>query len=920
MPQDLTDTAAAPAAAWTNGVRAGGRGDWAAAVLWLERAVRLAPRDPRVALDLANARVALGGAAQLGLAGAAFEGLVERYDLAAGWLGLLTVRRLAGDHAGAAAALRGLLGRHCVPEDPGFRDVAALVAADGGFDGWSGVAVSGEVVVVGGGALGPPFDQAALARVEGVVTIVDGVLAGWASRPAAPDHPPELTLCDAAGARLEIVFGHVLPPDEAAPFTRRHSFAVPASRLAGLAPPFRLAGPDGKDIYGSPADPRAEAACKPVAATYRGPRVKTLPARARLAVVMPVYRDFGLTRAALDSVLAAAPEDALVVVVDDASPEPDLSAWLAGLAEAGRIELVVQARNRGFPAAVNAGIAAAPDCDILLVNADILLPPGAIEALADAAYGAPDVGTVTPLSNEASIVSVPGPAGRNPMPDLPAAAVLQNLAAQANGARGTEIPVGVGFCLFIRHDCLAAVGGFRPEIFAQGYGEEVDFCLRARHAGYRHVAALGAYVAHQGGASFRAAGRALNARNAAIINRLYPGYDGLVARHIAADPLRPARRRLDAARFSAGRGENGAVLLISHDHGGGIARIIAGEMQAIRAAGRRPLLLTPAIPEKPKDTPFPWETELTDGKPGDYPNLRFRFPAQMAELLDLLRGENVHRVVFHHALGHHPAVRGIAAALGAPQDFVIHDFASFCPRITLLTRFSRTDKPRYCGEPNLAGCEACYAANGSETFEAITPTALVARSAAEFSRAKNITAPSADAARRITRHFPKIKPVVTPWEDDAAPAALAPPRQGGRRIVVVGGIGPSKGFDILMECARDAVRRRLNLEFFVAGVSADDAELLETKRIFVTGPYKEGEAVALIKSLGGDLAFLPSIWPETWCFALSEAWRAGLYTLAFDLGAPADRIRATGRGAVLPLGLPVPRVNDALLSWMPAKA
>jgi glycosyltransferase involved in cell wall biosynthesis len=135
---------------------------------------------------------------------------------------------------------------------------------------------------------------------------------------------------------------------------------------------------------------------------------------------------------------------------------------------------------------------------------------------------------------------------------------------------------------------------------------------------------------------------------------------------------------------------------------------------------------------------------------------------------------------------------------------------------------------------------------------------------------------------------------------------------------VIGGIGPAKGYDVLLECARDAARRRLDLTFVVAGTSAADAALLETGRIFITGAYKEGEATKLIWSLGADLAFLPSIWPETWCFALSEAWRAGLYTIVFDLGAQAARIVATGRGAVLPLGLPVPRINDALLAWRPA--
>ena len=93
--------------------------------------------------------------------------------------------------------------------------------------------------------------------------------------------------------------------------------------------------------------------------------------------------------------------------------------------------------------------------------------------------------------------------------------------------------------------------------------------------------------------------------------------------------------------------------------------------------------------------------------------------------------------------------------------------------------------------------------------------------------------------------------------------------------------------------------------------------MLETGRVFISGAYREGEATHLIAGFKPDLAFLPSIWPETWCFALSEAWRAGLYAVAFDLGAQAARIKATGRGTTLPLGLPVPRINDHLLTWTP---
>ena len=78
--------------------------------------------------------------------------------------------------------------------------------------------------------------------------------------------------------------------------------------------------------------------------------------------------------------------------------------------------------------------------------------------------------------------------------------------------------------------------------------------------------------------------------------------------------------------------------------------------------------------------------------------------------------------------------------------------------------------------------------------------------------------------------------------------------------------------------------------------------------------YAPDEAVSLIRAQNATLALLPSIWPETWCFGLGEAWRAGLRVAAFDIGAQAERIRRTGRGFLLPLGLPAHAINNALIA------
>jgi glycosyltransferase involved in cell wall biosynthesis len=222
---------------------------------------------------------------------------------------------------------------------------------------------------------------------------------------------------------------------------------------------------------------------------------------------------------------------------------------------------------------------------------------------------------------------------------------------------------------------------------------------------------------------------------------------------------------------------------------------------------------------------------------------------------------------------------------------------------------------RYCGEPDIRQCEACVADAGNLIDETISVTALRRRSARLMADARHVIVPSEDTAERIRRHFPAVRPVVRPHENDAAVGD--PPAAGGHaagRIAVLGAIGVHKGYQVLLDCARDAAERRLPLEFVVVGHTIDDRRLLATGRVFVTGSYAPNEAVPLIRAQNAALALLPSIFPETWCLTLAEAWRAGLRVAAFDIGAQAERIRRTGRGILLPLGLAPHAINNALVA------
>lgn len=124
-------------------------------------------------------------------------------------------------------------------------------------------------------------------------------------------------------------------------------------------------------------------------------------------------------------------------------------AELDRLARSRRIRLIRNPHNLGFPGSANAGILAASGRDVVLLNSDTLVPPGWLERLRDAAHAADDIGTVTPLSNNASILSYPGPGPDNDIPDLAETIVLDRQAFRANRGATIDIPVGVGFCLYI---------------------------------------------------------------------------------------------------------------------------------------------------------------------------------------------------------------------------------------------------------------------------------------------------------------------------------------------------------------------------------------------------------------------------------------------------------------------------------------
>ncbi len=262
-------------------------------------------------------------------------------------------------------------------------------------------------------------------------------------------------------------------------------------------------------------------------------------------VIVPVYDGLDETRRCLDALFAQTGRPQLrIIIVDDAGPDPALKNMLAGYGARPGAVLIENPFNLGFVGSVNRALLNCPRGDVLLLNADAILPPGAIERLSRAAHAKKEIGTVTPLSNNGEFTSFPIPFSPSPCPDDQTIAAIDAAAQRVNDNITIDLPNGIGFCLYVKDECRRAIGLLNDADFIDGYLEEVDYCLRAAEAGFRNVCACDVYVGHIGGTSFGDRRRDLVMRNIATLQRAFPDIKTQTYRFVQSDPLKKARDAL----------------------------------------------------------------------------------------------------------------------------------------------------------------------------------------------------------------------------------------------------------------------------------------------------------------------------------------------------------------------------------------
>lgn len=635
-----------------------------------------------------------------------------------------------------------------------------------------------------------------------------------------------------------------------------------------------------------------------------------------VTVLIPVRNDAKEARQRLENVLQHS-GDCRILIIDDASNDGETADMLDSFRDKSGVTVHHEPKSLGPVGALNRGIELAGDDDVVIVSPGVSVGHGWLAGLRAAAYSDPRVATATPCSNHAGGFSVPEVHADNALPTGLRTVDTVRLVRQGGGGTYPRVPVGSGFCLYIRRDCLEAVGAFDAEAFPKGGGEDLDFCLRAARVGFIHVIDDRTFVYNRRWAPAMPNRQAQVAADRKIVDERFPEYAALEANFATEPPILAMRWRIRKAwsDHTPERTPRPRVAYVISTRSGGTPQTNRDLMQAI------------------EDRYEPWviacdshRIELmrfTNGREETVETIRLDAPIHPAShassdyddaVAQLLLKYGFELVHIRHLGWHGIDLPRVCRTLGLPVVLSLHDFYSVCPNIKLLDQDQVfcggkcTATPGDCDvelwpRAELPRLKHHFVHRWQAMFGEVFPQcdALVTTSEGARDIVRKVYPQAADADFRVIPHGRSF---------DTIDQLAVKPKPGERlRVLVPGNISPAKGSDLINAIvALDTDKR---IEFHLLG---DPGKVVMADTVIRHGLYVRDEFATKVAAIQPHIGAVLSIWPETYCHTLTEMWASGVPVAGIDIGAVGERLRMHGGGWLLPFGIDARAACEHLLA------
>ena len=637
---------------------------------------------------------------------------------------------------------------------------------------------------------------------------------------------------------------------------------------------------------------------------YLEPHIPSISLEKPIDILIPVYDggDF------LDLLLAGIVRNTFIpyrlLILYDANRAPSAPFVLEEFKNKNPgvdLTLIENEDGSGFVKTVNKLVALAQNHFVILY-ADAEVPPHWLERLIHPILTGEDVASAVPFTNGAGFYGFQDLFQENPAFKNMDTAALDLFFQYVNFEKNyAVVPPAGGFCMAVNKGLYDKIGIF-DESFGEGPAAENDWCLRAVQAGCRNILVPNLFVARRPAEILsNVEQEQLVARNSELLGNKHPEYFPLAADFIQRDPFKYLRTVLKIKVLSSLH----QLKIALNDSSGGEADVYSKKMLSKESLSA---FIVPG-------------NTMSEG-------YHIEFCGQeMAEIsFDMGNSRDLERVIRHftvdeiiiHGLVGYPKPKildlvDFLSGLKKNNDrlvltCVVHDYFSVCPIRDLLDH-----EIKYCGVPSdLNYCNKCLAINPLMKFavpyvQADYPNLTIALWRQKFGDllacSSGIICFSQNSIEILQKAYPDLPSdkfeIASHPVDQLRPVVIHKTSEM-INVAILDHITIKNGAQMISQLASYVDYYNLNIRFHIFGNVLEPAESFGLLKPLVRhAEFQTSDLPNLMEDNEIDLVLAPSIYPQTFLYAIEAAMRMHLPVAVFDIGASVERVKFYDMGMVL---------------------
>lgn len=614
-------------------------------------------------------------------------------------------------------------------------------------------------------------------------------------------------------------------------------------------------------------------------------------------IIVPIYNAYKAVEECINSIIKHTDltKNRLILINDKSTDENILGLLNSFKNQYASLNIIVLDNeiNLGFVGTVNKGMEYS-DSDVILLNSDTEVSDFWIEEMEKCAYSQDDVATVTALSNNATLASVPNGLQPNKLPDSMSFDEYANMVYSRSLRRYPQIPTAHGFCMYIRRNALNVVGLFDQQTFGKGYGEENDFSYRCMDFGYKHLLCDSVIVYHKESQSFNEKKEQLINANMKILRKRYPLYVKNTENWCSKFPIKDI---CDNVRIGIENRDRSNILFLIHDWSNVHSNVGGTTIHCLDLISRlrNDFNIHVLAPENDvyKLHSYFKDSEICNDVGLYRKNVMSSFyDADYRKMLEtIIDGLGITTVHVHHMIGHYFDVVDVCREKHVQSIITLHDFYSLCPTINLLYM-----NKEYCMEMKNKDCVNCLK-DKMDVQNNIVKNWQV-HWGQFLQKFDQVIVPSNSTKEIIENVHTHINcEVIEHGIDLERNTALERNEKDVFNVAFVGVMLPHKGSKVLEYFVKHCKHR--NIKFHLFGIAHSDLLKKNHSNYEYHGVYKRNELPRLLKENKIHLVCNLSIWPETYSYTLTETIACGVPVLSYNIGAVGERIFKNGFGWIL---------------------